>query len=176
MTETDFEKTMLQQISDVAWLVHQQGNRLGILNMDEQRTYTYINGKDAVEFHDETEVQHYFGNADLFNEQITSPTNVQDTYYVMGYAVDYPEPYAVENDDPDYNPNLPLFTKIQNSKVYYAAGFYCINFDKGWKYANAPKLITLEKYGYEGPFKTAVEVKHRVKTLNKQCQSQKNKS
>lgn len=173
---TEFEKTMLQQISDVAWLVHQQGDKLGILNMDEQHTYRYINGRDSVEFHDETEVEHYFGNADLFNDQITSPTNVQDTYYVKGYAVDYPEPHAVECDNPDYNPDLPLFTKIQNSKVYYAAGFYCINFDKGWKYANAPKLITLEKYGYEGPFKTAVEVKHRVKTLNKQCQHHKNKN
>ena len=57
--------------------------------------------------------------------------------------------------------------KTENSNVYYAAGWYAINFDKGWKHGNCPKLNTLITYGYEGPFKTKIELKQRLKVLNK---------
>lgn len=166
-TATDFEKTMLQQISDVAWIVHQQGNRLGILNKDVQEHFTYINGSDYIEFRGETEVIKHFGNASLFDTQITSPTHVQDTYYVKGYSVDYVEPFAIDEDDPRYRSDLPLYTKIKDSDVLYCAGYYCISFDKGWKHAHGPKLATLLKYGFEGPFKTELEMKQRLKYLNK---------
>lgn len=160
-------KAMLQQISDVAWLVHQGEHRLGILNKDIQQNFTYITGKEFVSFTDETEVLHHFGNVNLFDEQITTPAQVQDTYYIRGYEVDYPQPIALEEDNPDYSAQLPLYTKIAGSTVYYAAGYYCVNFEKGWKHAHGPKLATLEKYGFEGPFKTEIEMRIRLKDLNK---------
>lgn len=168
MGKIDFNKTMLQQISDVAWLVHQGENRLGILNKDVQDHYFYITGKELLEFDDDTEVQQHFGNVKLFEEQIQNSAKVQDTYYIKGYAVEYPDPFALEEGHPDYNEDLPLYTKIEGNAVYYAAGYYCINFEKGWKQANSPKLATLEKYGYEGPFKTEIEMRQRLRQLNKQ--------
>jgi len=56
-------KTMLQQISDVAWLVHQGNQKLGILNKNAQERFTYITGKDLVNFKDDHEVEEYFGNS-----------------------------------------------------------------------------------------------------------------
>jgi hypothetical protein len=168
MTKYDYEKAMLQQISDVAWLVHRGEQRLGILNKDVQDHYFYINGKELVQFNNDVEVKEHFGNIKLFDEQISEAAQKQDTYYIRGYAVDYPDPYALEEGHPDYNPDLPLYTKIEGNAVYYAAGYYCINFEKGWKQANGPKLATLEKYGYEGPFKTEMEMRQRLRALNKQ--------
>lgn len=168
MTNTDFEKTMLQQISDVAWLVHQGEKRIGILNKDVQEHYTFISGRELVNFNNEFEVKKHFGNLSLFDVQINTPAQKQDKYYIRGYEVNYPEPFALEEGHPDYRNDLPLFTKIQDSKVYYAAGHYCVNFHKGWKYADGPKLSTLLKYGYIGPFKTKLEAKqhHKMLTLN----------
>lgn len=168
MTHTDFEETMLQQISDVSWLVLQGNERLGILNKDVQEKYVYINGKDFIEFKSDSEVKKHFANSSLFETTLSIHNNTNKTYYVKGYEVDYPEPFAVESDNPDYIDNVPLYTKILGSTVYYAAGYYCINFEKGWKHARGPKLSTLEKYGYEGPFKTSIEVKQRLKVLNKE--------
>lgn len=165
MAETK-SKAVLQQISDVAWLVHQGEQKLGILNKDIQEHFTYITGKELVSFTDETEVVEHFGNMSLFDEQITSPTQTADKFYIKGYEVDYNNPWAVEESSPDYNPDIPLFTKIEGSKVYYAAGYYCINFDKGWKRAHAPKYSTLTKYGFTGPYKTDMEAKHQLKKLN----------
>ena len=121
MTETK-SKAVLQQISDVAWLVHQGEQKLGILNKDIQEQFTYITGKELVSFTDETEVVEHFGNVSLFEEQINTPVNVKDKFYISGYEVEYQDPWAVEEDHPDYNPNIPLFTKIEGSSVYYAAG------------------------------------------------------
>ena len=56
MTNSEFEKTKLQQISDVAWLVHQGNHKLGILNKDVQNHYTYITGKELVSFDNDNEV------------------------------------------------------------------------------------------------------------------------
>lgn len=165
---TNIEKTVLQQISDVAWLVHQGPNKLGILNKGVQENFTYITGKELLSFNNENDVKQHFGNMTLFEEQLTISPIKQDAFYIKGFEVDYETPYAVEENHPDYDENLPLYTKIEGSDVYYAAGYYCINFDKGWKPAHGPKLATLLKYGYTGPYKTELEMRQQLKKLNKE--------
>ena len=156
-------KTKLQEISDVAWIVNQGEQHIGILNQDVQNRFTYISGHEMVKFDNEQEVIQHFGNITLFDDIDTRQTVVQDRYYVKGYEVDYPEPFLVESQDYD----LPLYTKLEGSDVLYAAGYYCIHFNKGWKYARGPKLATLLKYGYQGPFHTELEARERMKVLNK---------
>ena len=158
----------LQQISDVAWLVNQGEQHVGILNKDVQSKFTYITGRNVVKFDDEFEVVEHFGNASLFTELDNREAVKQDDYYVKGYLVDYPEPFVVDEDHPAYDERLPLYTKLEGSDVLYAAGYYCIRFNKGWKYAHGPKLVTIQKYGYEGPFHTELEARQRMKFLNKQ--------
>lgn len=170
MTDT-MNNTMLQQISDVAWLVHRGKERIGLLNKNVQEHYTYITGRDMVTFDNEREVVNHFGNMTLFESTITQPMSTPDRLYIKGYEVDYDLPYAVDEAHPDYRDDLPLYTKIEGSNVYYAAGYYCVHFDKGWKHAHGPKLATLTKYGYEGPFKTDIEMRARLKKLNKACKN-----
>lgn len=160
-------KTMLQQISDVAWLVHRGESKLGILNKDIQEKYTYITGKELVKFDTKKEVRGYFGNVKIFEDQIDQPANTEEKFFIKGHLVDYDTPFALDNSHPDYMEDVPLYTKIEGSDVYYAAGYYCINFEKGWKHAHGPKLATLVKYGYEGPFKTEDEMRQRLKVLNR---------
>lgn len=163
----DKTTTMLQQVSDIAWLVHQGEKKLGILNKDVQETYTFLTGKETVVFTNDSEVRKHFGNLSLFEVQIDEPAQVQDTYYLNGHAVNYPTPHVIDYGHQDYRHDLPLYSKIEGSDIYYAAGYYCINFEKGWKIRNGPKLSTLLKYGYEGPFKTDTDAKLKNKQLNK---------
>jgi len=162
------EKTVLQQISDVAWLVHQGPSKLGILNKDVQEHYTYITGKDLVEFHGQEEVVEHFGNINLFNNVINSSTKTAERVFIKGFEVDYDNPIIIDSSHADYRDDLPLYAKIEGKSVYYSAGYYCIDFEKGWKKSHGPKLATLLKYGYEGPFKTELEMRQRLKTLNKE--------
>jgi hypothetical protein len=59
-----------------------------------------------------------------------------------------------------YNPvwdvkhRLPLFTRDTKSKSWYAAGWYLVKQHRAWKAVQNPKLITLQRYQYQGPFHT----------------------
>ena len=52
---------------------------------------------------------------------------------------------------------LPLFTKTSKSKSWFAAGWYTVKQHRTWKPVQNPKLITLQRYAYHGPFKTKEE-------------------
>lgn len=161
-------KAKLQQISDEAWIVQRGEERIGILNKNVQNRYTFISGQHIEIFNSDSEVKDHFGNITLFDEQISKPTSVQDEFFIKGHLVDYPNPIPIDVNDPNYREDIPLYLKTEGSDVHYAAGWYCINFEKGWKQGHGPKLTTLLQYGYEGPFKTKLECKQRMRYLNKQ--------
>ena len=160
--------TKLQQISDVAWIVQRGAERIGILNKDVQNHYTFISGKTVKLFESDHDVKSHFGNIKLFEDKINAPTYFNDKIYIKGFLVDYPNPILVDPDDPNYRDDIPLYLKTEGSDVYYAAGYYCINFEKGWKHGHGPKLSTLLQYGYQGPFKTDLECRQQMKKLNKE--------
>lgn len=158
--------TQLQQISDIAWLVYDDAGETGILNKGVQDRFTYISGTDVIQLKNDKAVQRHFGNTKIFEEQITAPTETDKEFYIQGHKVHYHDPYPLDTDHPDYRNDLPLYTKTPTSKVYYAAGWFCVNMEKSWKHGNGTKLSTLLHYGYEGPFKTYEECKERLKVLN----------
>ena len=63
-----------------------------------------------------------------------------------------------------YNPvwdvphQLPLYTKTKKSKSWFAAGWYAVKRGRNWRVVQDPKLITLERYPYHGPFRDAESV------------------
>ena len=80
-------QTKLQQISDVAWLVHQGERKLGILNKDIQENYTYITGKELVKFNNKSQAKQYFGNIKLFEEKIEEPAQRDEEFYIKGHVL-----------------------------------------------------------------------------------------
>jgi hypothetical protein len=54
---------------------------------------------------------------------------------------------------------LPLFTKTAKSKSWYAAGWYLIWQGRRWRLHQSPKLITLQRYRFRGPFRTQEDAK-----------------
>lgn len=48
--------------------------------------------------------------------------------------------------------NLPIFTKSNKSKSYYCAGYYLIQIENHWDLNFCPKLITVNRYKFLGPF------------------------
>jgi hypothetical protein len=59
----------------------------------------------------------------------------------------------------DVKHRLPLFTKENKSKSWYAAGWYAVKQHRSWKLIRNPKLIVLERYQYQGPFHTQEEAR-----------------
>lgn len=66
----------------------------------------------------------------------------------------------------DVKRKLPMFTKNSRSKSLHAAGYYIIHFDHGWVTSFCPKVITLDKNEFQGPFKTKLEMRERLRKVN----------
>jgi hypothetical protein len=73
---------------------------------------------------------------------------------VHGYSTEV----RVHNGMWDVRNKLPLFTKTKKSKSWYAAGWFLLKQKKNWEVVRNPKLISLQRYPYKGPFKTKEEV------------------
>jgi hypothetical protein len=74
-------------------------------------------------------------------------TNVDQIY---GYAVTG----RVYNPVWNVAQQLPVYTKTGKSKSWFAAGWYNVKKGRQWRTVLAPKLITLQRYPYQGPFYT----------------------
>jgi hypothetical protein len=69
----------------------------------------------------------------------------------------YPTAGRVHNAIWDVQKKLPLFTKTAKSKSWFAAGWYRVLKGRAWRVVQDPKLITLQRYKYYGPYMTETE-------------------
>ena len=60
---------------------------------------------------------------------------------------------------------LPLYTKTNKSKSWFAAGWYRVKKGRNWSTMQGPKLILLQRYPYAGPFFTREEAEQNDKPV-----------
>ena len=132
------EQVKLLQISEDAWIVNDDTKRVGILHKTIQDKFTYVDKTETILYDSEAEVKEAFQNKFLFRNTNKLDINQPATFYIKGYEVDYPNPVPVDPSHKDYMDEIPLFAKTENCDVYYAAGWYAINFEKGWKHGYCP--------------------------------------
>jgi len=66
----------------------------------------------------------------------------------------YPARGRVYNPMWDIKMKLPVYTKTNKSKSWFAAGWYSVKKGRSWTVTQDPKLIVLQRYAYQGPFYT----------------------
>ena len=79
------------------------------------------------------------------------PTNLVHGYPVAG---------RMYNPMWDVPQKLPIYTKTNKSKSWFAAGWYSVKKGRKWRTIQDPKLIVLQRYPYHGPFFNQQEVVH----------------
>jgi hypothetical protein len=62
----------------------------------------------------------------------------------------------------DVKHQVPLWTRELRSKSWYAAGWYQIKQGREWETVFCPKLITLQRYAYRGPYHTEDQANESV--------------
>jgi hypothetical protein len=65
----------------------------------------------------------------------------------------FPFTGEVYNSVWDLKSNLPLYTKSEESKSMFAAGWYMVKIRNKWRSILCPKLIILQRNDYTGPYK-----------------------
>ncbi len=149
-------------IDNKFWIVEKDGNRYATLRRDEEDRFVMSNSTGIKIFDTKKSLTDQFGK-DFFVAKIVKESRDSKPNEVHGFST------SVEPHNPMYDikNKLPLFTKSGDSKSNYCAGYYIIKFDKGWVKSFCPKLITLQRYEYRGPFKTEAELKQVIANESK---------
>ena len=71
----------------------------------------------------------------------------------------YPAAGRVYNPLWDIQRKLPLYTKTNKSKSWFAAGWYRVKRHSRWQVVRDPKLITIQRYEHAGPFHSEQEAR-----------------
>ena len=149
-------------IEDKFWIVEEDGEKIATLRKNEDDRFVMSN-EDGIRIFDSKEsLTKQFGQ-DFFVVKIVKEANNSEINEVHGYGTSA----SPHNAMFDVKRKLPLFTKSEDSKSLYCAGHYVIKFDKGWVKSFCPKLITLQRYQYRGPFKTEIEMKQVLANVSK---------
>jgi hypothetical protein len=150
-------------IPNKEWVVTEDHKKIGAITKDK-KGYHFIHKGKAVGFKSLNELKTQLG-IELFEEIVHKKTqDTTDKNYII-----YDFPCSSKPFDSVYSvkEKLPLFAKSSKSKSRYCAGYYVIKFRKGWVKSFCPKLITLQRYPYYGPFKTEVDMKAALNTISK---------
>jgi hypothetical protein len=149
-------------IDNKFWIVENNGVRIATLRKNEENKFILSN-KDGVKvFNTKKSITEQFGS-EFFVAKIIKEADNSNPKEVHGFGTST----CPHNAMYDIQKKLPLFTKSKDSKSLYCAGYYVIRFEKGWVKSFCPKLITLQRYDYKGPFKTDLEMKQVLSSVNK---------
>jgi len=149
-------------LKDKFWIVENDSNeRIGTMAWNDDR-YLFSSGVETCFFDSKNDMKSKFGTeiiwTDLSKEPVASLDETPD-FIVHGF----PTSVSPHNTMYDVQRKLPLFTKSDKSKSAYCAGYYIIEFEKGWVKSFCPKLITIERYNFKGPFKTEMEMRSELR-------------
>ena len=151
--------TMLQAIPIVNnkfWIIERNGQKVGTLRLGKEYILTvqdkYARYPDLNSLLEKLDIN--FDQA----KQLENKSKSKE-FDVHGFPCKT-KPY---NDIFDLKRKLPLYTKTEKSQSFYCAGYYGIHFDNGWVRAYCPKLITLSRNEFIGPFKDKLEMLEQIK-------------
>ncbi len=156
-------------VKDKFWIVEEHGQKLGTLQKKDDNGWIFLSKKDHRQvFHTQESLFTRFG-FNIFEKTSTPEEPIieqTDNFEVHGFPCSQ-HPY---NPMFDVQKQLPVYTKTPKSKSMFCAGYYIICFEKGWRKAYCPKMITLSRYKYKGPMKTKLEMQQVLNNAIKKFQ------
>lgn len=133
-------------VPDRYWILKEDDRKIGNIESDGNGFTVKINNQ-VTTFSNLGKIKQL---ADIDFESIDRTPKTHNEYEVYGYATSS-RPY---NSVYDVKHQVPLWTRDDKSKSWYAAGWFAIQQGRQRVTAFCPKLITLQRYSYLGPFKT----------------------
>jgi len=146
-------------IKNKFWIVEQSGHKIATIQaVDENGGFVYV--------HDDR--REHFPSIKLISKKYNiefvkaeKPQKIIDND-VYGFPVSG----SAHNQVLDVQRYLPIYTKGAKSKSFFCAGHYLIKFGQNWTRQFCPKLITLNRYEYQGPFKTQERAEDALREIN----------
>lgn len=147
-------------VSERFWIVESpEGAKVGTIQSNEDGTIAFIDGHK----HEYDTFDDACDSLDLEIGKLDEPKKTEKTEWKSNGYPTNTEPF---NEIFNAKMQLPLYTKTKSSKSYYAAGYYIIRFEFAWAQAFCPKLVTLKRNEYAGPFQNKLEMQEQLRKYN----------
>ena len=149
-------------VPNKSWLLENDGEKLASLSK-EKKGYCILFKGHEYKVQDLKEIKERFGitiDERAIKQESQAKTQTTDIY---GFPVNGRAFGPLWN----VRKRLPIYAKSSKSKSLYCAGYYVIRFRKGWVKSFCPKLITLERYPFKGPFRTEQEMRTMLNSVSK---------
>ena len=146
-------------IKDKFWIVEQYGAKIATIQaVDENGGYVYVHDNEREHFPSIKLITKKY-NIHFVKADKPVKNKVNDVY-------GFPVSSNAYNQVLDVQRYLPIYTKGNKSKSFYCAGHYLVKFGTNWTKQFCPKLITLNRYEYQGPFKTLDRAESALGEIN----------
>ena len=149
-------------VKNKCWVVENDGTKVATILANES-------GNGVTLVHSDGEQRERFSSLKLLSDRyniVIDKTKVAKVAKESHDVYSYPCENKPQNALWGVQHKLPVFTKGSKSKSFFCAGYYIIRFNFGWAKAYCPKLITLNRYPYQGPYFTKEEMQTQLRLAN----------
>ena len=162
--ETHMITTAKILVPNKFWILENNGEKFATLSR-EKKGFSLLCKGQKIDIHDLTEIKERFGITldESILKKEKQAKEKETTTDIYGFPVNGRAFGPLWN----VQKRLPIYAKSNKSKSLYCAGYYVIQFRKGWVKSFCPKLITLERYPFQGPFKTEIEMRTVLNSVSK---------
>ena len=142
------------------WIVENHGEKIATIQMIEDGSVVYVSSTERKKYASIKLLSRDYNI--VFDKEQKKSKETKLEYDAHGYPVNC-KPWNVLYD---VKHHFPIYTKTSKSKSYFCAGYYIIKFNNGWIKSFCPKFITLNRYDYQGPYKTKLEMQEQLRLAN----------
>ena len=129
------------------WIVEHAGHKIATIQaVDEDGGFVYVHDNEREHFPTIRLISKKY-NIEFVKADKPKRALENDVY-------GFPIVGSAYNQVLDVQRYLPIYTKGARSKSFFCAGYYLVQFGDNWALQQSPKLITLNRHAYQGPFKT----------------------
>ena len=142
-------------VKDQYWVVTDGEKKVGNVQANGSGFTLQLNGKDTI-----------YKNTDDIKKTAKirfEPLKSNKIKANMPYP-EYPTTQRIYNSIFDIRKKLHLFTKSKNSKCYHVAGWFILEQNGQKQVSFCPKYIFIQRYTYDGPYKSEDEANSRINT------------
>lgn len=143
-------KMLATPIHDQAWILTENGNRLGLLTKSEHEYHVLLKG-----------VRQIVGSLDQVQQELNAKIRFEQMVQKSESTTSQQIEHLPIKHDQFHNVQMhPVisYTKHAQSDVRFAAGYWALLFSTGWSGSLSPKLSTLSEYHHVGPFASKLEM------------------
>ena len=142
-------------------------NKFWIVERDGEKVATIQTTDDGIVWVDNARREKYPTIKMLKDRHNVDFVKITKTKTSLSHEVSgFPTSGKPHNPLYDVSRRLPIYTKDEKSKSFYCAGYYLVKLGNNWSKAYCPKLITLQRYEFRGPFKTTEDQVAQQKVAN----------